>query len=358
MLFFPLPGTYAVIELDVRNSLRALDDSVADAAGALLTTTKCLVYLQAVLQLPFPDSPTFKYSVYVVGPGLRPPNPELCLTPDMSIPIHPSTDHPSGTRNAVVTEPPFPFTSCYHWYGRDMQFDIRILNDGRDYKADPRVALPPIQQVRLESMRGEDMWKSICASRERGEQSPPGGANRNPEDLQETPIPASDALAQNSRDVAPSKPVHIGKVDDSNLENRRESGFEESSEGSCWDSSSSCSFDTRADETNDPESSASLDELGPRIFGFRSSGDDDLLPIVKIWLDLEAHIDGGNVPDPVDFIQQRDELIGIIRESKARAAAVAASSDFPKSNSATTGCSVMKRAFFQVFKFTKSFYCL
>ncbi|KAH9889290.1 hypothetical protein C8Q73DRAFT_707006 [Cubamyces lactineus] len=324
MILFPLTGTYAVIELDVHNSLQALDDPIADAAGALIRATKCIVYLQAVLQLPVPDSPTFKYFVYGVGPGLRPPNPELCLTPDMSIPIHPNTSHPSGTRDAVVTEPPFPFSGCYRWCGRDMQFDIRILNDGHDYETDPRIALPPIQQVRLGSMRGEDMGKSLCALRKKSRESRYSNATRVHEETQTTVV---DSPARSFEDV-PSHLVHLRAVD---VPDGLDFSFEES-EGSCWDTSSSCSLDSHDNETNETnETSESLDDLGPNIFGFRSLVDDDLLPIVKIWLDLEAHIDGGSVPDPTEFIGQRDELIRIITESKTRAAVADVSPDYLQS---------------------------
>ena len=53
----------------------------------------------------------------------------------------------------------------------------------------------------------------------------------------------------------------------------------EESEGSCWDTSSSCSLDSHDNETN--ESSESLDDLGPRILGFRAHGDDDLLSVAE-----------------------------------------------------------------------------
>lgn len=48
MLFFPLPCTYAVVEIDVKKTLESLADPIADAAGASIKTTKCIVYLNMV----------------------------------------------------------------------------------------------------------------------------------------------------------------------------------------------------------------------------------------------------------------------------------------------------------------------
>ncbi len=52
MLFFPLPGSYAVIEIDVEKTLQPLNDPLACAAGALIKTTKCIVYLDMVRTFP------------------------------------------------------------------------------------------------------------------------------------------------------------------------------------------------------------------------------------------------------------------------------------------------------------------
>lgn len=48
MLFFPLPSSYAVVEIDVEKTLQPLNDPLASAAGALIKTTKCIIYLDMV----------------------------------------------------------------------------------------------------------------------------------------------------------------------------------------------------------------------------------------------------------------------------------------------------------------------
>lgn len=46
--FFPLPSTYAVVEIDVEKTLQSLHDPIADAAAATMRTTKCIVFLGSV----------------------------------------------------------------------------------------------------------------------------------------------------------------------------------------------------------------------------------------------------------------------------------------------------------------------
>ena len=47
--FFPIPGTYAVIQLDIRSTLECLDsDTQALEAARTIQPAKCLVYLHNV----------------------------------------------------------------------------------------------------------------------------------------------------------------------------------------------------------------------------------------------------------------------------------------------------------------------
>lgn len=46
--FFPLPGTYAVVEIDVEKTLQSLHDPIANTAAATMQTTKCIVFLGMV----------------------------------------------------------------------------------------------------------------------------------------------------------------------------------------------------------------------------------------------------------------------------------------------------------------------
>lgn len=48
MTFFPLPGTYLVVEIDKEKTLEGLNDPSANEAAAALQTTKCIVFLETV----------------------------------------------------------------------------------------------------------------------------------------------------------------------------------------------------------------------------------------------------------------------------------------------------------------------
>lgn len=45
------------------------------------------------------------------------------------------------------------------------------------------------------------------------------------------------------------------------------------------------------------------------LFGLRPNDNDDLLPIVDVWLDLGAQFMQHEIPDPMDFIRSYDALV-------------------------------------------------
>ncbi|KAI0774894.1 hypothetical protein BD413DRAFT_537416 [Trametes elegans] len=296
MLFFPLPGTYAVAELDVSSTLRPLDDPVAEEAAANIRATKCLIYMDIVLQLPFPDSPTFKYMVHLVGPGLRPANPELCTTPDMCIPIFPNTSHPSGTRHAIKPNPPFPFSNCCQWIGPDMQLDLRILNEGRDYRPIEKTALPADQRVKMEFMRGDDMDRRICTWAE------------------QNPLPPGQDLADNAsaldKDTGSSEFGADSNVDCALEPSRTHIDELASQDGAGNDSPVSHS----GGEGDDAQWEGSEYTGSISVQSFPH----------EIWLDIGAHFKEEDVPNPADFIERHNTLVRIVQESKTRTQSQAA----------------------------------
>lgn len=99
--------------------------------------------------MPLPHDAHFKYMVCLVGPGLLPAHPELCIMSDMCLPILANTRRPTTDREALRSDPLFPFGNCYHWSGPVMRLDIRITNAGRDYGVEPRTGLPADQHVKM-----------------------------------------------------------------------------------------------------------------------------------------------------------------------------------------------------------------
>ncbi|OSC97595.1 hypothetical protein PYCCODRAFT_1461866 [Trametes coccinea BRFM310] len=291
-LFFPLPGTYAFAELDIDNTLRGLDDPVATAEGARVKPAKCIVYLSTVLRLPFPSSETFKYATYLIGPGLRPPIPERLYNSEMCMPIYPATYHPQSDVLPLRSEPPFPFSNCYHWFGSDMEPDLRIINDGRNYRDPARIVLPAGEHVRMEGARSNDIIRILTARRAKAQESREGDPSATP--------------CQRVSPPAPTPEMH----------DRCDEAKEGDSLYSCDDdaSRSSRSSVSIPDEAND--SVEALNRMD--IFGFL--GRDDLIPIVKIWLDIGSQLKEEDVPNPMEFVEQYNELVRIVQESKTRAA--------------------------------------
>ncbi|EIW51216.1 uncharacterized protein TRAVEDRAFT_25143, partial [Trametes versicolor FP-101664 SS1] len=218
--------------------------------------------LQQVLRLRLPHETYFKYMVCLVGPGLRPAYPDLYITPDMCILILPNTGHPMADREALRSDPPFPFGNFYHWSASDMRLDIRVVNDGRDYGVGPRTTLPVGQHVKMVGIQNRDMWLSSCARKERdGTQHVAG-----------VPVQAEE------RD---SQPLLVESM-------RRER--------SCTSAQS-------------PSPAVIVKDIG--YVGINEYGE------LEVSLDVGAHFKGDtDVPNRMEFMRQRDALIRIIEESK------------------------------------------
>ncbi|EIW54204.1 uncharacterized protein TRAVEDRAFT_51921 [Trametes versicolor FP-101664 SS1] len=287
MTFFPLPGTYVVAELEVEKTLASLADPLANAAASTIKPTKCIVYLNFVLRHPSPDHATFKYTASVVGPGLRPEDPEFCLTRDMCVPIFPNMHHPSADRAPVQPRPgPFPFGNCYHWFGGGTALDLRVLNDGQRYTEQEWVALPASEQDRLERLRSGDAWRAYDAWKAR-EVANDDGVSPEAEAAPQVPFPVlPEAEAQDNASMAPSYMTYWQSV-------RYLRG------------GSSPSIDAAPGAGGAP-SNRSLEHIS----GLDYDEGEDLLPIVRIWPDVGAQFkEDSDVPDPTEFLKQCEELI-------------------------------------------------
>lgn len=242
-----------------------------------------------VLSLPYPDVKTFKYATYLIGPGLRPENPERCLTSDMCAPIYPNTFHPSGEREALKPRTPFPYNNCYHWFGGDMRFDIRIWNDDRTYTKEERVSLPPDQLVDLDDLHSDDVSKALSARRAR-------------EDAlcaEETPLKVDMPQEREQAGGADptgsdSSPPHSPDLPIDYCE-------------SMCESSSDCSTLSYAPPEDVNRSVAVL--AGADIFGLDIGEREELFPIVKVWADVGTHFKDDDVPNPMEFAKQYDEIV-------------------------------------------------
>lgn len=280
-----------------------------------------------VLSLPFPDNATFKYAAHLIGPGLRPEDPERCLTSDMCIPIFPNTYHPAADRESLEPRTgPFPFSNCYHWFGPDMIYDLRVWNDGKFYTEEQRVSLPASQQVRLEHIRSRDVWRAFDTM-EAKNAATDADLPSPKADTQEEQDPAAvdESCMVHSADSQPPPPPVDQQVDPSE-DSPVIHG--EVIYGSGYDSASSGSASS-IEEANGE------DAVQADIFGLDFDENEDLLPIVNVWPDVGAQFDE-DIPNPMEFAKQYYEVVKyglhflmrlshadsenrIIYESKARA---------------------------------------
>ncbi|KAL1937865.1 hypothetical protein VTO73DRAFT_12758 [Trametes versicolor] len=303
MTFFPLPGTYVVAELDVEKTLAPLADPLANAAASAIKPAKCIVYLSQVLRHPFLHHATFKYTASVVGPGLRPEDPEFCLTRDMCVPIFPNTHHPSADRAPVQPRTgPFPFGNCYHWFGGGMALDLRVLNDGQRYPEEGRVSLSANEQARLERLCSGDAWRAYGSWKAREDTNAdraPLGAVTAPQE----PVPVLPAAeVPDNASLAPSYMTYWQSV-------RYLRG----------ESSPSIDAAPGAGGAPSHRSSEDVNDIG---FVLDCGEGEDLLPIVRIWPDVAAQFKkDSDVPDPTEFLKQCEEIVRIMQESKALAQA-------------------------------------
>ncbi|RPD57855.1 hypothetical protein L226DRAFT_449724, partial [Lentinus tigrinus ALCF2SS1-7] len=163
--YCPLPGAYAVAQIDVVKTLKGLNDPKALEAAEGLGTAKCLIYLCTCLQLPFPENPWCKYIVYLVGPGPRPDDTGRYSTPEMCVPIFPCIDHPTN-RPPVRPSGPFPFSNCYHWTGLGMERRVRVVTrDYTEYDQGKVAKLPGLEHFDMEEFCSADFARSAQAMR-------------------------------------------------------------------------------------------------------------------------------------------------------------------------------------------------
>ncbi|KAI0629544.1 hypothetical protein C8Q77DRAFT_1140814 [Trametes polyzona] len=243
-----------------------------------------------------------------------------------------------------------------------MVLDLRVWNDGTTYAEEGQTVLPGVQFYDIDCYRGHDMSRWIAAQRERGgatktndepsarvetpPQAPKPSQNRETvtELKQNAPIAVRPYLPNEPRGVEvrqsqdveapaggtmPSEPplLQLDEKGEPELGRDSESAFYYSE----WDSNDACEVPERWDGS----STASF--IG--IDAFRLDQDDRqdvLLPVVKVWLDIGAHFKEEDIPSPVDFLRQRDELLRIIAESRARTGA-RTTADCPNERSAARG---------------------
>ncbi|KAI0645084.1 hypothetical protein C8Q79DRAFT_1011193 [Trametes meyenii] len=162
-----------------------------------------------------------------------------------------------------------------HWVGPDLECDVRVIEGV--FPEEEATTLPAREHVKMEACYGEDLWRCENARLDHRHEEAPranvagGGAKGSVSDGLGNLVETADALPSLSR-----PPGSTGSTD-------------------------------------------TLSELREMdMFGLAYNAADDMLPVVRVWLDIASEFAERGVPNPMGFIQESEAIASIVRDSKAR----------------------------------------
>lgn len=207
----------------------------------------------------------------------------------MCVPIFPNTSHPRG-RTPLRTEPVFPYDNCYHW----IQFRTDVRVRARPEKFDERRAihLPSDEYVEMGCHWGEDAPRMIEMRRQY--RAATGWQDPDPQVSIESPCwqnTNTDWVCRGVKPVATKREVLFNQYQASS-----------SASTSSVDSGSSYSDSHLSDESEDSVHALMGIFAGP-------NQDVGVLPLVDLWLDLADNLKQEDIPDPLEFLKERDAVV-------------------------------------------------
>ena len=228
-----------------------------------------------ISQLLMPHHEWLRFNISPIGTTLRPEEPERGLTPDMVIPIAPNIAHGQEGR-LIESETPFPFTSCFHWFGNNITVRIKVLfKDQYDHTHGVRVS--SFEHVRLKKIFESDRRRFLAFNDRKRE------AARSP-----------------TRDSSASPRA---KSRSTSTSSSGSSSFRASSppgSGADGQGSSAPSVASSADYAT-----ATIEPVFTEdFFGVDPVPGESLFPILDCWLDLEEHLTEDTIPSPVLFFEE------------------------------------------------------
>ena len=237
---------------------------------------------------PFPGKPWYGFLASLVGPSLRAPDEEQCISEDMCVPILPDTMHPRDCERArPKPERPFPYDNCYHWSHTDTK--IRVLADPEGFDTMVAIKLDVREDTKREKYFSEDILLQQEALKARDGRSSPAADHQ-----------AVDAIeSRASSSIAHTSLPHSNPIADRSAYT---SGSLRRSENDCASMHSYCTYES---SVLSKESIDTMTEMG--IFG-DPSGDIEFQPLVRLWLDLEAHLKQDDIPSPIHFYEEVDAI--------------------------------------------------
>ena len=234
------------------------------------------------------------YSAMLIGSSLRNAIPEEFITPDMCTPIFPNIDHPAG-RPAVHTEPPFPFTNCYHWFGPDMDIEVRVKITTDEEICEPVTGELPSSAGSMPRTRRKMGFMGMMSDMQAYDVWRVKEMERTHEEAVSVEFAAE--LPDNEAELFPSLPLNGLECSDHTSTHTSMSG---ENDGSCEDTTSSHDAESICSEASRYSSPSSLEEKST-FFGDDNS---DCLPTLRVWTNLAEHLAQEDSSDPVAFVNQ------------------------------------------------------
>ncbi len=341
-LIFPSGLAYAVIQMNPLAMVRDLgldDDPEIVAAVAEMKPKKYLIYLEFVsvyyrvpllfvadyvkaLGLPLPKSRWCRYSMSPIGTNLRPMDRKYRLLPDMVVPIFPNTQYSSEDRPpGVRPTPSFPFSNCFHWIENTAEIRVRRRSNGELFDDARAVGLEAEEHVAMEYAfskhyrrlgdfpSSDDTTSSPSEPTSLGTGSQPSippDALLNPQvwqaclpfSLSSRPIPSPESMSSGDFKVA--------ILPQRGEPSRARVGHSLATQTRSDSDSSGGSSGTTLNEKKE----LAIEEISKlNLFGWDPDPTFPLLPLVDLWLELEEHISANDIPSPVDWYKEEEQIV-------------------------------------------------
>lgn len=342
---------HLTIRLNPVAMVEHLDDAVALQAARRMSSRTYIGYVDCLRDFPLPVKPYHKCSIQFVGQGLPTRLKDEFVERDMCVPIYPNTLHPLA-REPLRAKPPSLFPDCYQY--SFVTATVRVPNQNFD----PKLAfwLSGKHVSEHHRLLSHDLYRRTVLKREKGVPGPDPASiilwerqstrgpspdlNRGPSTSDDEDGDADDdsiaSKASFSRSEAASPVAHNVVPSASHPAAPSDAGhivpFSGKLSGtSDFDHTQPLDVLYGPDDTSDNESelsmiesnsdSSSMDsimDLAQLVFAPEPDEDPDIIPLVEVSLEI-GKIE--HILDPVSFLDEREAIIAVIKDSRARNAA-------------------------------------
>ena len=256
-------------------------------------------------QLPGPHSPWCPFTLSLIGNQPRAEVKELGLTPDMVIPIFPNTQYSRPGREPVRPLQPFPFPNCFHWYCAHASARIRSIPEG--YDKDIGIRLNGKENIGIQSKFSSDYDQVVSRNKVVSEKAAGPAADARQTDARHSLGDTPESLT-NTSDGPAGSPARLTDAPDTVAVPSHFSPCTPPRDGTPSAASPICSASSLPISFGDcGESDAgSLADIVRDfdIFGMNPNPEERFVPLVDIWMSLDAHFTAETITSPVEWYRE------------------------------------------------------